>query len=103
MNKVLLMILAFWFLATAPAMALEACNRYDDTVDECYENYYRNASNYDYRGHKECSTVDQYGQCAGGVAKPARQVKHHVVPNVRCRYDRYYGKIVCDDVSVRYD
>lgn len=97
-----LMALVFFCMMAAPATALEACNRYDDNVDECYENYYRNASNYDYRRHKECATVDQYGQCAGGAEKPDREVRRHIIPNIHCRYDRYFDKVVCDDVSVRY-
>lgn len=99
--KVLLTVLTLMFLSTTPVSALEACNRYDDNVDECYENYYRNASNYDYRRHKNCMTVDRYGQCAGGAEKSVKGLDLRVMPEVRCRYDHYYDELICDDLSIR--
>ena len=99
--KTITMIWILLHLAAASAMALEACNRYDDNVDECYENYYRNASNYNYVRHRDCRMIDDYRQCGGSEKVPTR-IERIVQPfNFRCRYNGYTDRVVCDDPQLR--
>jgi hypothetical protein len=96
--KTMLTLLAFLTLATTNAAALEACNRYDDNVDECYENYYRNASNYNYDRHRDCRMIDGYQQCGGdNEPRVAVQNARRTILRDHCWYDRYAGKMVCEN------
>jgi len=96
--RVMLLVLILSLLTSANAMALESCNRYADNVDECYENYYRDASNYSYYRHRDCRMIDGYQQCGGGNEPriAAQNVRRNVLRN-HCWYDRYAGKMVCED------
>ncbi len=96
--KTIAMIWILLHLAAASALALEACDRYADNVDECYENYYRDASNYNYDRHRDCRIVHGYQQCDGGNEPrvAARNVRRNIVRD-HCWYDRYAGKMVCED------
>ena len=91
-------ILALLVLTVANAAALEACNRYDDNVDECYEDYYRDASNYNYDRHRDCRMIDIYQQCGGGHEPrvAVQNVRWNVLRD-HCWYDRYAGKVVCEN------
>lgn len=96
--KILLTTVVFLMLVATNAAALEACNRYDDNVDECYENYYRDASNYNYYRHRECMGIEGYQQCGGG--NEPKDVTLGAWWNVlgnHCWYDRYAGKMVCEN------
>ena len=99
--KTMKMIVAALFLSCGIAAALEACNRYDDNVDECYENYYRDASNYNYDRHRDCKMIDVYQQCGGSEKAPATIGRFVQPSNVRCRYNSYTGRVVCDDPRIR--
>lgn len=96
--KTISIILAMLILTVASAMALEACNRYDDSVDECYENYYRDASNYNYYRHRDCRMIDGYQQCEGFNEPRAsvQPVRRNLLRDP-CWYDRYAGKMVCEN------
>ena len=96
--RVIKLVLTLLLLAGANAMALEACNRYADNVDECYENYYRDASNYNYYRHRDCRMINGYQQC-GGVNEPrasVQPVRRNLLRD-HCWYDRYAGKMVCEN------